>query len=108
MKRLFRKWIVGLPASIWFGDYWYSSAVWEVGAIAGGLCSAAQRGYCRSGFPPAAKNGWTQHIHEWEDKAEELFQSKNYEVVPFSTRCGVKMSTEPENIKPDRTIEHEH
>jgi hypothetical protein len=33
-----------------------------------------QRGYCRTGFPPPAKNGWTQHSHEWDDKAKELFK----------------------------------
>jgi hypothetical protein len=34
----------------------------------------ARRGYCRSGFPPPAANGWTQHGHEWEDSAQELFR----------------------------------
>ena len=34
---------------------------------------AAQRGYCRSGFPPPADDGWTQHGHEWDEKAEALF-----------------------------------
>ncbi len=33
----------------------------------------AQRGYCRSGFPPAAPAGWTQHGHEWDDSALGLF-----------------------------------
>jgi hypothetical protein len=32
------------------------------------------RGYCRTGFPPPSKNGWTKHSHEWDDRAEELFR----------------------------------
>jgi hypothetical protein len=35
---------------------------------------AAQRGYCRSGFPPPAPDSWTQHDHTWDEKAEELFR----------------------------------
>jgi hypothetical protein len=35
---------------------------------------AAQRGYCRTGFPPPAKTGWTQHNHVWDEKAEEFFR----------------------------------
>lgn len=35
---------------------------------------AAQRGYCRSGFPPPSSTGWTQHGHEWDDSAQELFR----------------------------------
>jgi hypothetical protein len=35
---------------------------------------SAKRGYCRSGFPPPAKNGWTEHDHKWDDKAQELFR----------------------------------
>jgi hypothetical protein len=34
----------------------------------------ARRGYCRSGLPVPAKNGWTQHGHDWEARAEELFR----------------------------------
>jgi hypothetical protein len=34
----------------------------------------ARRGYCRTGFPPPARDGWTQHSHEWDDKAEDLFR----------------------------------
>jgi hypothetical protein len=34
----------------------------------------ARRGYCRTGFPPLAQGGWTQHGHEWDEKAEELFR----------------------------------
>lgn len=34
----------------------------------------ARRGYCRTGFPPPAKADWTQHGHEWDDKAQDLFQ----------------------------------
>ena len=34
----------------------------------------AQRGYCRTGFPPPSKNGWTKHGHEWDNAAEELFK----------------------------------
>ena len=34
----------------------------------------ACRGYCRTGFPPPAKDGWTKHGHEWNNKAEELFR----------------------------------
>ena len=34
----------------------------------------ARRGYCRTGFPPPADDGWTQHGHEWDDQAEELFR----------------------------------
>ena len=33
-----------------------------------------RRGYCRTGFPPPAKDGWTQQGHEWDNKAEELFK----------------------------------
>jgi hypothetical protein len=33
-----------------------------------------RRGYCRSAFPAPAKDGWTQHGHEWHDDAEELFR----------------------------------
>jgi hypothetical protein len=33
----------------------------------------AKRGYCRTGFPPPAKDGWTQHGHEWDAKVVELF-----------------------------------
>ena len=35
---------------------------------------AAKRGYCRTGFPVPAADGWTQHSHEWDDKAQELFR----------------------------------
>lgn len=35
---------------------------------------AAQRGYCRTGFPPPAKDGWTKHGHNWDNSAEELFK----------------------------------
>ena len=34
----------------------------------------ARRGYCRTGFPPPAKDGWTQHSHAWDSKAEELLR----------------------------------
>ena len=34
----------------------------------------ARRGYCRTGFPPPSKDGWTQHGHEWDARAEELFR----------------------------------
>lgn len=34
---------------------------------------SARRGYCRTGFPPPCKEGWTQHNHEWDDEAQELF-----------------------------------
>ena len=33
-----------------------------------------KRGYCRTGFPPAAKNSpWGNHGHEWNEAALELF-----------------------------------
>jgi hypothetical protein len=35
---------------------------------------SARRGYCRTGFPPPTTDGWTQHGHEWNDKAEDLFR----------------------------------
>ena len=34
----------------------------------------AKRGYCRTGFPPPSKGGWTDFSHKWDDKAEELFR----------------------------------
>jgi hypothetical protein len=34
----------------------------------------AKRGYCRTGFPVPAKDGWTQYSHEWDDIAENLFK----------------------------------
>ncbi|MEB1528169.1 DUF2251 domain-containing protein [Xanthomonas sp. WHRI 7945] len=34
----------------------------------------AKRGYCRTGFPPAAEdNPWGVHGHAWSDAAVELF-----------------------------------
>ena len=35
---------------------------------------STRRGYCRTGFPPPAKDGWTQYNHAWDDKAQELFR----------------------------------
>ncbi|GFM64283.1 DUF2251 domain-containing protein [Pseudomonas cichorii] len=33
----------------------------------------AKQGYCRTGFPPAVGNGWSERGHEWDDAALELF-----------------------------------
>ena len=36
---------------------------------------AARRGYCRTGFPSVRSHvGWTQHSHDWDEKALELFR----------------------------------
>ena len=34
---------------------------------------SAQRGYCRTNFPPSDKN-WTKFEHEWTDESLELFK----------------------------------
>lgn len=34
----------------------------------------AHRGYCRTGFPTPIKGSWTQHGHDWDDKAMEFFR----------------------------------
>ncbi len=34
---------------------------------------SAQRGYCRTNFPPSDEN-WTKFEHEWTDEAFELFK----------------------------------
>ncbi|GAB7531231.1 DUF2251 domain-containing protein [Pseudomonas sp. 3A(2025)] len=33
----------------------------------------AKQGYCRTGFPPPADNGWSVNGHEWDDAALDLF-----------------------------------
>ncbi|AZC18571.1 DUF2251 domain-containing protein [Pseudomonas sp. CMR5c] len=33
----------------------------------------AKQGYCRSGFPPQAGNGWSEGGHQWDDAALGLF-----------------------------------
>jgi hypothetical protein len=33
----------------------------------------ANRGYCRTGFPPPDRK-WTKHSHEWDDRAIDLFK----------------------------------
>ncbi|WP_158178121.1 DUF2251 domain-containing protein [Pseudomonas viridiflava] len=33
----------------------------------------AKQGYCRTGFPPPADNGWSVAGHEWDDAALQLF-----------------------------------
>lgn len=33
----------------------------------------AKQGYCRSGFPPQAGNGWSEGGHQWDDAALDLF-----------------------------------
>lgn len=33
----------------------------------------AKQGYCRTGFPPQLDYGWSEHAHEWDDAALELF-----------------------------------
>lgn len=32
-----------------------------------------KQGYCRSAFPPAMGNGWSENGHEWDDAALGLF-----------------------------------
>ncbi|MCO8161830.1 DUF2251 domain-containing protein [Pseudomonas sp. 21LCFQ010] len=33
----------------------------------------SKQGYCRSGFPEPAGNGWSQKGHDWDDEALNLF-----------------------------------
>ncbi|MDD0987056.1 DUF2251 domain-containing protein [Pseudomonas shahriarae] len=33
----------------------------------------AKQGYCRTGFPSHTGNGWSEHGHDWDDAALELF-----------------------------------
>ena len=52
----------GLKAALLINDYPHAIFDFE-----------ANRGYCRTGFPPADRN-WTSHTHDWDDAALGLFE----------------------------------
>lgn len=35
---------------------------------------SGQRGYCRSGFPPAIGKGWSVTGHDWDDAVDDFFR----------------------------------